>query len=300
MRIGLSSSHGGLNGTIEEIVRTERLGFASFGMAQVFGRLGLYGSDPLVTFAAAAALTRQIEMIATVVPIFAHHPIGLAQMVGATAWAADGRFALGIGVGHKPWIEAQLGIPFTQPVARLREYLSVLRPLVDGDEVAFNGDFYSVHAQLSDTGYPRVSVLVAALGPQMLRAAAELSDGTILAHASAGLVADYVLPTWRAGAPHGREPRILLNVAVALTNDREATRATFNERASYMATLPSYAAMLERSGAQTPADVALIGDEAELARGLRALEEAGVTDLFTGGTDDQTVAFLAAYASGKC
>lgn len=299
MRIGLSSGHGGLSGTVEEIVRAEQLGFAGFGMAQVFGRLEQYGSDPLVTFAVAATCTRQIEMVAAVVPIFAHHPLGLAQMAGATAWATGGRFALGIGVGHKPWIEAQLGIPFTQPVARLHEYLTVLRRLLDGDEVDFAGAFYTVRAQLSDTGYPRLPVLVAALGPQMLRTAAELADGTILAQASARLVAGYVVPAWRAGARPGKEPRIVLNLAVALTKDREATRAIINERASYMAALPSYAAMLERSGARSPADVALIGDEAELARGLRALEEAGVTDLFTGSADERTVAFLAAYAAGQ-
>ncbi|MFN8557802.1 MAG: TIGR03564 family F420-dependent LLM class oxidoreductase [Dehalococcoidia bacterium] len=299
MRIGLASSVGLLRESVADIVRAEERGFALFSMAQVFGRAGDFGVDPLLAFAAAAGQTRRIEMLSGVVPIFAHHPSGMAQMAVAAGRAAEGRFALGLGVGHKPWIEEQLGIAFDRPVARMREFLAILRPLLDGAEVDFAGDFYTFRGRQMDTGHARIPLLVAALGPAMLRMSAEFADGTVLAQANPRAITEHVLPAWRSGSRTGSDPRIVLSLPIALTNDHEAARAAINARGSYMAALPSYTAMLRRSGVEAPADVALIGDEADLERGMRALAEAGVTDLCTGGADERTLTFLAAYAASS-
>ncbi len=66
---------------------------------------------------------------------------------------------------------------------------------------------------------------------------------------------------------------------IVLTNDAEAARATIAERLAVYGQLPSYRAMLDREGAAGPADVALVGNEAELRAAVRRVEEAGTTDL---------------------
>ena len=54
-----------------------------------------------------------------------------------TAWdATGGRFTLGIGLSHQIVIETMFGLSFDKPAAHMREYLSVLLPLLrDGNVV---------------------------------------------------------------------------------------------------------------------------------------------------------------------
>jgi hypothetical protein len=74
-------------------------------------------------------------------------------------------------------------------------------------------------------------------------------------------------------------PRFVAMVPVLLTNDAAAGRDTINGTFQAYGGIPSYRATLDRGGAASPADVALIGGEEELERGLRRFADAGVTDL---------------------
>jgi alkanesulfonate monooxygenase SsuD/methylene tetrahydromethanopterin reductase-like flavin-dependent oxidoreductase (luciferase family) len=142
--------------------------------------------------------------------------------------------------------------------------------------------------------------LVAALGPQMLRVAGRLADGTLTWMTGQRTLATHTVPTLRAAAASaGRpQPEIVAGIPVQLASDVGAARERIGKALAMYNSLPSYRAMLDREGAAGPADIALIGDEKALRAGLTRLRDAGVTELAasvgSGEAGARTREFLAA------
>jgi F420-dependent oxidoreductase-like protein len=224
--------------------------------------------------------TERIELIPAVVPTPPRHPAALAQQALTAQAASRGRFTLGIGLSHRAVIEGMFGLSYSQPARQMREYLSALVPLLQGKPVSFEGKIYNVHAALDVAGGTPVSVLVAALGPRMLEVAGQLADGTTTWMTGLRTLAGHIVPGIRAAAEAaGRpQPRVHSSVPIALTSDASKAREVCNDSFAIYGKLPSYRAMLEREGVESPGDVALVGDEAEIREGLRRYSEAGVTD----------------------
>ena len=148
------------------------------------------------------------------------------------------------------------------------------------------------------------SVLVAALGPQLLRVTGRLADGTAIWMGGPRYIAEHAVPTIAAAAQEaGRSaPRIVAGVPICVTSNADAIRERANRSFSRYGELPSYRAVLDRQheGA-SPADVALIGDELTVQAGLDELRAAGVTDLIAsvyaprGEEAERTYALLRGY-----
>ena len=109
-------------------------------------------------------------------------------------WA--GVFTLGIGLSHEPMM-AQLGNRLrVVQIRHLREYLSILMPLLRDGEVDFRGELLASNGRFfSNAGKTVVEVLVAALGPQALAVAGRLAQGTTLAWVGPKTVKDHIVPT---------------------------------------------------------------------------------------------------------
>lgn len=270
MKIGLNSSGPSLARTIADAVQAEKEGFAAYSMP----------GDATATLGHIGANTSTIRLLTAVVPIFGLHPASLATQVRVAQEASDGRFTLGIGLSHQMSVEGTLGMSFDHPAPRMEEYLRILVPLLHGDEVNFAGDFYTYRApgRRSDSATP-TSCVVAALGPVMLRLSVELAGGTILWMANARAVEEYVGPHIRRAAERAGKTdwEIVASLPVALTNDVEAAREAANQQFANYGRLPSYRGVLDRGGAATPGDAALLGNEAQLGAELDRLEQAGVT-----------------------
>jgi alkanesulfonate monooxygenase SsuD/methylene tetrahydromethanopterin reductase-like flavin-dependent oxidoreductase (luciferase family) len=127
---------------------------------------------------------------------------------------------------------------------------------------------------------PRPSVVVAALGPQMLKLAGRLADGTATWMGGPKYLAETAIPTIRAAASEaGRpEPRIVSGFPVAVTANVESAHQAAAHIFQVYGQLPSYRAVLDVEGAANPADIALVGSEEAVTRQMRHLAEAGVTD----------------------
>ena len=268
-------------------------GFASAWVSNIFGL------DALTALAVAGSQVPGIELGTAVVPTYPRHPAVLAQQALTTATALDGRLTLGIGLSHKIVIEDMYGYSFDRPARHMREYLSILLPLLDGEQVAFDGETMRAAIGLTTPRPARVPVLLAALGPQMLRLAGQRTDGTVLWMTGPATVRDYIVPTIRQAAEAaGRpSPRVVCLLPVCVTDDPDGARARANRVFSIYGLLPSYRAMLDKEGAQEPGDIALTGDENAVAGQIGELAEAGVTDFvaaqFSRGDDaERTRALL--------
>jgi len=249
-----------------------------------------------VGMAVAGRAGSSIELGTSVLQTWTRHPVLMANEARMVARAVGGgRFTLGIGVSHAPVVEGAFGLDYGHPGRHMLEYLSVLCPLLRGEPVDFDGaDFHaraSVKTTASDDPVP---VLVAALGPRMLGMAGRLAEGTITWMANRRAVADHVRPliTDAASAAGRPAPRIVAGLPVAVCDDeREGREAAAREFAMYGA-LPNYRRILDIGGVDGPADAAIVGDEAAVEREIRALFDAGATDVWAAifGVGDDRVA----------
>jgi F420-dependent oxidoreductase-like protein len=245
----------------------------------------IFGLDAITALAVAGHGIGDIELGTAVVPSYPRHPAALAQQALTADLALGGRFTLGIGLSHKIVIEDLFGYSFDAPAAHMSEYLSILLPLLAGEQAAFTGKTMRAAIGLSTPRTrPAPPVLLAALGPQMLRLAGQRTDGTILWMTGPATIRDYIVPTIGAAAQAaGRPaPRIVCVLPVCVTSDADAARARAAEVFEIYGQLPSYRAMLDREGAAGPADVAIVGDEDTVARQLSELADCGVTDFVAG------------------
>jgi 5,10-methylenetetrahydromethanopterin reductase len=271
----------------DQLQRAADDGFASAWVSNIFGL------DALTALAVAGSQVPGIELGTAVVPTYPRHPAVLAQQALTTATAVGGRLTLGIGLSHKIVIEDMYGQSFDRPARHMREYLSILLPLLDGQPVSVQGETLRASITLSTPRPARVPVLLAALGPQMLRLAGQRTDGTVLWMTGPATVRDYVVPTIREAAEAaGRpSPRVVCLLPVSVTDDPDGARARANRVFAIYGQLPSYRAMLDREGAEQPGDIVLTGDEDAVAAQIGALEEAGVTDFiaaqYTRGEDGE-------------
>jgi F420-dependent oxidoreductase-like protein len=241
----------------------------------------IFGFDGMTLAALVGQVTERIELVTGVVPSPPRHPTAMAQQALTVQAACEGRFGLGIGLSHKIVIENMFGLSYAKPAQQMREYLSVLAPLLRGEPADFDGDYYSVHASFEVNGAEAVPVLVAALGPRMLEIAGTLADGTTTWMTGTRTLADHIVPSIsKAAEKAGRPaPRTIAALPMALVSDLDAAREKANKNFAMYNTLPSYRAMLDREGAGfQPADISLLGGESELRAALGRLRDAGVTD----------------------
>ncbi|HEX5064517.1 MAG TPA: LLM class F420-dependent oxidoreductase [Myxococcota bacterium] len=299
MRIGIMAGAGD-GSTLEQLVaqaeRAEAAGFATFWLANIFSY------DAITALAVVGGATRRIELGTAVVPTYPRHPLAIAQQALTTNAASGGRFTLGIGLSHKLVIEDMFGLSYAHPARHMREYLEVLTPLLRGEAVDYKGEEYKARAALSVPGGAPTRLLVAALGPAMLRLTGRFADGTITWMTGVKTLASHTVPTLRKAAEEaGRPaPRIVAGLPIALVRDAAAARETASKQFSIYGQLPSYRAMLDREGAATPGEVAIVGDEKALRAGIARLRDAGVTDFDAAvaplepGAAQRTLEFLAA------
>jgi 5,10-methylenetetrahydromethanopterin reductase len=277
MRIGIGVEAKGIAHARKFTRRAADKGFASAWFNNIFG-------TDAVTACAVAGAEVPIEVGTYVTPAQPRHPHALAQQAIAAHDACEGRFTLGVGLSHRIVIEDMLGLSYDKPARYMREYLSVLMPLLETGQVSFAGEVFRVNGMLERPREGRPTVLVAALGPAMLKITGELADGTATWMTGPNTLADHTIPGLVAAAEAaGRPaPRIAAALPICVTTEVDAARERAAKDFAVYGTLPSYRAMLDREGAGGPGDIAIVGDEDAVARQVRAVADIGVTDLVAG------------------
>jgi len=276
MRIGLFLGEAGdIEQQIAQVVEAEQDGFDSCWLGQIFQ------SDAMTVLALAGPRTRRIELGTSVIPTYPRHPYVLAQQALTVQAATGGRFTLGIGPSHQPVVENMWGLSYDRPASHVREYLSVLRPLIEEGRVAHSGELFRVTAGLGVPGATPCPILIAALAPVMLRIAGELADGTVTWMTGPKTIETHVVPRITAAAEAaGRPaPRVCVGLPVAVTDDPAGARAFAAQAFQMYGQLPNYRRVLDLEGAEGPADGAILGAEGEVEGQVRELSEAGATDL---------------------
>jgi F420-dependent oxidoreductase-like protein len=278
IRIGLGiADRGGddLDELLASYTRAEREGFGVAWIPNIFGM------DALTLAALAGRVTERIELGTAVVPTFSRHPVYMAQQALSTQAATGGRLLLGLGPSHKIVIEDMLGLSFAKPARHVREYVSVVKELLENGKTSFRGETLQVNASLNVKVDRPCPVLIGALGPLMRRIAGALADGTITWMTGVRTLGEAIVPDVRRAADDaGRPaPRVVAGFPVVLTDDPDGARRTASKSFSLYGQLPSYRAMLDAEGVSDPSEIAIVGDERAIEDAFSGLASVGVSDV---------------------
>jgi F420-dependent oxidoreductase-like protein len=260
---------------VNDVVRAEADGFGSAWSAH-FSR----GVDALDILAVAGVRTSRIELGVGIVPTYPRHPLALAQQVATTQAFSGGRLTLGVGVSHRPVIEDLHGLRYTRPAAHMRDYLSVLVPLLREGSVHHRGEFYQVDGGFVVPGTSPVPVLVGALSPLMVQAAGELADGVVTWLAGPRSLGEQIVPRLHAAARGRPAPRVVAALPLAVCADASFARRAADEVFARYAGLDNYRRLLVREGVSSLGAVALAGTEADIEQQIGRLSDVGVTELW--------------------
>lgn len=276
------------------IQRAEDLGIQAAWMTT-----GGASLDSLTCFAASAAATTKIKLGTSIVPTYPRHPLVTAQQAQVVAQLAPGRLRLGVGPSHRPTIES-LGIEFNAPLAHLREYIRILKAILQTGSVEFDGEHYSAHASIP--GPLDVPVMGSALRKGSFELCGAESDGAISWICPRTYLRDVALPAMEQGAKAaGRPvPPLIAHAPVCVHDNPEEVRAAV--RAQIMnPRLPYYQRMLVAAGYPEATDgnwsdamidgVVIWGDEETAAQGIQELFAMGATEVLaspiTAGADPE-------------
>ena len=277
-------ANAGADNAVDDVIaqarRADELGVGQVWVAQQFdhdaiGLAGLIG-----------AAVPGLEVGTSAVPFNPRHPLTLASQAQTAQAAAHGNFRLGLALGAHDIERSSFGISPPNSIARLREYLSILRAVFDDGAVDFHGAEFTASPSWPVTlaGGSPVPVYVAAMGPKALQVTGELADGTLPYLAGPRTIAEFIEPTLsKAAADAGRPtPRITAFVPALLSDDAQAARAATEEQLSFYA---SYQRVIAREGIDNLADLAAVGDADAIRRTVQSYLDAGATDVVLSPVD---------------
>jgi 5,10-methylenetetrahydromethanopterin reductase len=163
--------------------KAENLGFSSMWMHE-----SLFQRDVVTYLSAMASTTERIRLGSGAINTFTRHPVTTATTFAALSELSGGRINLGIGVGSFPTIpligHQIFPVDKNRPLKRLQEYVNVIKMVLEGDRVDFDGEFFQVHnLTIGFREGSEIPIYIASLSPMTQSFAATVADGVILSPA---------------------------------------------------------------------------------------------------------------------
>ena len=211
------------------------------------------GRDSLTQLASVAMKTRRIKLGTGILAIYSRTPTLTAMSASGLDAVSQGRFALGLGVGHRHSVEGEHGVPFRRPLTRMREMISIVRRLLQGERVSYQGRAFQLDNASLGAATPagRVPIYIAALGPQMLELAGEMADGVLLNWTAADFLQQAIRHIRRGAERVGRDPAevdIAGYVRVAVVDELAAARESLKRQVARYASMPFYRDFFRHTG----------------------------------------------------
>jgi len=222
-------------------------------------------NDPFFPLVLAAEHSKTIELTTAISVAFARNPMTVANLAWDLNQYSKGRFTIGLGSQIKPHITRRFSMPWSQPAARMREFILAMRAIwrcwATGETLDFRGEFYR-HDLMTPmftptrTAYGAPGVNLAAVGPRMTEVAAEVADG-VIAHGftTVQYLREVTLPAVQRGLAKAGRSRdafdISLPVFVVAGVDEEAfarSREAVLGQIAFYASTPAYRPVLELHG----------------------------------------------------
>lgn len=234
-----------VSGLADVARRAESLGYDTVWAAEAGT------NDAFGLLAACASVTSSIGLATGVLPIYTRTPALMAQSAATLQDWSGGRFALGLGVSSETIVSRWNGVAFDSPLARMREYVSIVRELLTWEKVSHSSPLYTVdgYRLLLNVPSPPPPILVGALNPAMLRLAGAVSDGALLNWIGVSSVPAALAAVAEGAEASGGGPRRnAVFVRVCVTSDVDAARAWARREVMGYVIVPAYRRAFVRQG----------------------------------------------------
>jgi len=217
------SHRSSLEGIVDQAVRAESLGYERLSMGETTGW------NQVATLAILARETDRIGLADDVLSPYARSPVLLGQTAATLAEASGGRFRLGLGTSSPALVEGWHGATFDRPLRRLRETIDIVRLVLSGERVAYDGQLFSLDGLRPTCEMPDspVPIDVAALGPKTVELAGRFADGWVPQLLTPDGVKNRLSDLERGAALGDRDPsdvRVTLTVRACAHEDGDRAR----------------------------------------------------------------------------
>jgi len=221
--------------------------------------------DPFFPILLAAQATERIELGTGIAVAFARNPMTMANIGYDLQQFSEGRFILGLGSQIRAHIERRFSMPWSNPAARMREFILAMRAIWaswnDGEKLDFRGEHYqhTLMTPFFDPGpnpFGSPKVFLAAVGEKMTEVAGEACDGIILhGFTTERYVREVTLPALERGWASGGRARSEFEITgpmfvVTGTSEEELerARAATKQQIAFYGSTPAYRGVLELHG----------------------------------------------------
>jgi F420-dependent oxidoreductase-like protein len=209
--------------TRDAAVLADDLGYSSLTVGES------WGGDAFTTVAQFAAVTTRIGVGTSIVPVFARTPANIAMTALNLDRMSEGRFSLGLGTSGQAVVEDLHGEHFAKPMARMREYIDIIRKATRGERLNHDGEFFhtqrfTLQIRPFREGLP---ISIASLGPESLRLTGELADGWLPIFLAPSRMATAVAEIKASAEAAGRsmsDIKVSPQVSTYVTDDAAAAR----------------------------------------------------------------------------
>lgn len=223
------------------------------------------GNDPFLPLSVAALQTERIDLITSIAVAFARTPMALAYVAHDLQQVSRGRFILGLGSQIRAHIQKRFSMPWSQPAARMREYICALRAIWNSwytnEPLKFVGEFYT-HTLMTPffspvrRQFPPPRIYLAAVGPRMTEVAGELADGLIVhPFTTQQYFQETILPAlkngWKKASNELGEFEICYPVFVLSGSSQELienAKSVIRQQLAFYGSTPAYKAVLASVG----------------------------------------------------
>jgi len=260
MRILTSASGHDLNEVGQVCHRLETLGFTDLSAQE-------NKQDAFLPLAIAATASKTLGLRTSVSIAFSRSPMSSAMMSWDIQAASKGRFTLGLGSQVKGHNVRRFSVPWSPPAPRMREYVQSVRAIWDcwenGTRLDYQGDHYQFSLMTPNftpepLGTPVPKIQIAAVGPAMMRVAAEECDGVMLhGFCTRKYLQERIMPKLEKGLEGAGRSREQFEISgggfVATGPDDEAVQRLFEwvrMRIGFYGSTPSYWPVFEVHGLQ--------------------------------------------------
>jgi coenzyme F420-dependent oxidoreductase len=283
---------------VEQAVRAEELGYERAWLPESWGR------NAAVTLTAVAENTEEIGIGTSIMPVYSRSPALVGMTAASLQEVSDGRFRLGVGPSGPIVIENWHGMEFGNPLKRTRETIDIVKAVLSGEEVTYDGEYFDLSGfrlrQEAPDPAPRIDA--AAMGPKAVELAGRFADGWHALMLTRDGLRERFEDLHRGAEMAGKDPedvRTTLSLTCCALEDGERARDLVRQHACFyvggMGTY--YRDNLARQGHEEVAHTIYDEwNEGDRSKALAAMDDDLLDSLAVGGTPEEARDLLAEFA----